>query len=278
MNMKKTFLYMIAAALTAVSCNEIRIEEPVKYGTLSISLAGEPSVDVVTKTDGALSSEQAAGYNIAVYNNAVCTGSPVFGPKTYSSLGSEPIVLAEGYYYVWAESCSSSDAERDNEGNGCVRLEGKSETAVQVKAGLAADASVTCYVANAKISVTFDDSVAGHFVDGTLKVKLSRENPFRESSASYDKGAPNKGNEDFWFNSGSVVKYEISGTSVLTQETVKKSGTIQGTGENNALASKDYIIINVKASTTSGVLKLESMFEGTNIGQSNVDAPFNPYN
>ena len=266
---------MIAAALTAVSCNEIRIEEPVKYGTLSISLAGEPSVDVVTKTDGALSSEQAAGYNIAVYNNAECTGSPVFGPKEYSSLGSEPIVLAKGNYYVWAESCLPSDAEKDN---GCVRLEGKSETPVQVKAGLAANASVTCYVANAKISVTFDASVAGHFVDGTLKVKLSRENPVRESSASYDKEAQNKGNEDFWFNSGSVVKYEISGKSVLTQETVKKSGTIQGTGENNALASKDYIIINVKASTTSGVLKLESMFEGTNIGQSNVDAPFNPYN
>lgn len=269
MNMKKTFLYMIAAALTAVSCNEIRIEEPVKYGTLSISLAGEPSVDVVTKTDGALSSEQAAGYNIAVYNNAGCTGSPVFGPKEYSSLGSEPIVLAEGNYYVWAESCLPSDAEKDN---GCVRLEGKSETAVQVKAGLAADASVTCYVANAKISVTFDDSVADKLgANNNLTVKFIGSDPERKVTATQDSKGP------FWFNAGQIVKYTISDVNF----TYVSDCSIKIDKDKNpvALAPKDNFELKISVSESAdGTLSLTPSVKTTVEKGDDIKAEFNPYN
>ena len=266
--MKKTFLYMIAAALTAVSCNEIRIEEPVKYGTLSISLAGEPSVDVVTKTDGALSSEQAAGYNIAVYNNAGCTGSPVFGPKKYSSLGSEPIVLAEGNYYVWAESCDTSDAES---GNGCIRLEGKSEQAVQVKAGFAADASVTCYVANAKISVTFDASVDDKFGGNELTVTFIGSDPERTVTATKDSKGP------FWFNAGQIVKYTISDVNF----TYVSDCSIKIDKDKNpvALAPKDNFELKISVSESAdGTLSLTPSVNKTVEKAPDITAGFNPYN
>ena len=56
-NMKKNFLYMMSAALLAVSCNSARIEDPLEYGTISLSLAGDPEIEVITK--GELSAAEA---------------------------------------------------------------------------------------------------------------------------------------------------------------------------------------------------------------------------
>lgn len=266
MNMKKAFLYMMA--IVTASCNDVRIEAPEDYGELSVVLAGEPVVDVVSKASSELTADQAKDYYIAVYSDPECTGDPVVGKTKYSEL-SNPILIPAGTYYVWAESCGTAVAENDN---GCMRLAGTSE-AVVVRAGFSESAIVDCSVVNAKVSVVFDSSVAGKFKDDALTVTLKRTDPSRTRTldAQYSEGE-----KEFWFNAGSLVKYEISGISALTKETVTATGTITGTGEGGKLAAKDNIQLNIKAVSSNGILTLESSVD-TDIEKGNIIGSFNPY-
>ena len=262
--MKKAFLYMMA--IVTASCNDVRIEAPEDYGELSVVLAGEPVVDVVSKASSELTADQAKDYYIAVYSDPECTGDPVVGKTKYSEL-SNPILIPAGTYYVWAESCETGIAENEN---GCMRLAGTSE-AVVVRAGFSESAIVDCSVVNAKVSVAFDSSVAGKFKDNALTVTLKRTDPSRTLDAQYSEGG-----KEFWFNAGSLVKYEISGISALTKETVTATGTITGTGEGGKLAAKDNIQLNIKAVSSNGILTLESSVD-TDIEKGNIIGSFNPY-
>lgn len=267
MNMKKAFLYMMVVAFGAVSCNDVRIEAPADYGELSVVLAGEPVVDVVSKAYSELTADKAKDYYIAVYDNQECTGTPKVSKTKYSEL-SNPILIPAGTYYVWAESCETGIAEN---GNGCMRLAGTSE-AVVVRAGFSESAIVDCSVVNAKVSVVFDSSVAGKFKDNALTVTLKRTDPSRTLDAEYSEGG-----KEFWFNAGSLVKYEISGISALTSERVTATGTITGTGEDGTLAARDNIQLNIKAVSSNGILTLTPSVDTNVEKEDDITVGFNPY-
>lgn len=262
-NMKNVFLYTVTAAFLALSCNAVKMEAPLKYGTLSISLSGESGLDVLTK--GELSAADAADYNIAVYNNVDCNGYAAYGPCKYSELGTDPILLQEGTYYVWAESCSSDVSQ---EGNGCVRLEGKSAEGVSVSAGFAAETSVICTVANAKVTVLFDaESLSGKFKNNDLTVTLTcaDRDPL---TAEYTAG-----DEVFWFNADTELTYTVEGTSALTGEGVEGRGTI------DALSAGSHIQLTIKAQSSQGLLELSSsVVQAVDKNEnSNINSEFNPY-
>lgn len=261
----------MSAALLAASCNSAMIEDPVQYGTLSVSLAGEPEVDVVTKGTE-LSATEAADYDVAVCSDSWCENT-VSGPVKYSSLA-EGFVLQEGTYYVWAQSCSEKAAEV---GNGCMRLEGTS-SAVEVKAGITARAELECKVANAKVTVAFDSSVAENFENGFLTVTLTQvtSDPNRILTAT-DYGKENV----FWFNAGSIVNYAISGTT-KTGKVVSGSGCINkssDTGVSNPFAAKDNYLLNVSVKqSTDGSLTLSASVDTMVEKGDDINAGFNPYN
>ena len=266
--MRKTFLYMMSAALLAVSCNAVRIEEPVQYGTLAVSLSGDPVIEVVSKAAETLTPATAANYNVAVYTSADCSGNPVEGTaKKYSELTS-PVVLPAATYYVWAESCTSDEAESDK---GVMRFEGVSP-AVEVRPGFASTATVACTVANAVVTVNFDDSVAGKIND--LKVTLVREAPSRSVVVAYSEDAKQ---QQVWFNAGSIVKYTISGTSAITQQPLTGEGC---TGTLPELGKGNNIQLNVKVASDNGVLTVSAEVEVERYVPETTVKPedFNPYN
>lgn len=270
--MRKTFLYMMSVALLAVSCNAVRIEEPVQYGTLAVSLSGDPVIEVVSKAAETLTPATAANYNVAVYTSADCSGNPVEGTaKKYSELTS-PVVLPAATYYVWAESCTSDEAEF---GKGVMRFEGVSP-AVEVMPGFASTATVACTVANAVVTVNFDDSVAGKIND--LKVTLVRETLVRETpSRSVVVAYSEDAKQQVWFNAGSIVKYTISGTSAITQQTLTGEGC---TGTLPELGKGNNIQLNVKVASDNGLLTVSADVEvETSVPETTVKPDgFNPYN
>ena len=273
---------MMSAALLAVSCNTVSIEEPVQYGTLAVSLSGDPVIEVVSKAAETLTPDKAANYNIAVYTSADCSGNPVEGTaKKYSELTS-PVVLPAATYYVWAESCTAADAES---GKGVMRFEGVSP-AVEVRPGFASTATVECTVANAVVTVNFDDSVAGK-ING-LEVTLVRETPSRSVKVAYADVAGEDENENenenenekqqqVWFNAGSIVKYTISGTSAITQQPLTGEGC---TGTLPTLNVGNNVQLNIKVASDNGVLTVSADVEvETSVPETTVKPDgFNPYN
>ncbi len=267
--MKKTFLYMISAALLAVSCNNAMIEDPVQYGTLSVSLAGEPGVEVVTKTDP----EGLPDYNVALYNTD-SEGKPVgalFYKRTYAQLEADPFVVEAGKSYcVWAESCIPDAAESANSGYGKPRYEGVSG-AVLVEAGRAKTANVTCNVANAKVSVQLSDDAATQEALADVKVTISKQ--WTESSSTITKNIVLDSTTPAWFNPReSVTTYIVEAKSeLLGGETITGEGTLP------ALEGGNHYKINVIAESKNGHLTLKVNTD-TNISfGGNIDAGFNPY-
>ena len=261
---------MMSAALLAVSCNTVSIEEPVQYGTLAVSLSGDPVIEVVSKAAETLTPDKAANYNIAVYTSADCSGNPVEGTaKKYSELTS-PVVLPAATYYVWAESCTAADAES---GKGVMRFEGVSP-AVEVRPGFASTATVECTVANAVVTVNFDDSVDGKIND--LKVTLVRETPSRSVEVAYaDVAGEDEKQQQVWFNAKSTVKYTISGTSAITQQPLTGEGC---TGTLPTLNAGNNVQLNIKVASDNGVLTVLSDVE-INVPETTVKPDgFNPYN
>ena len=263
MNMKKAFLYMVVVAFGAVSCNEAMIEEQVGYGELSLSLTGDPAVDVITRTGSVeLSADEAADYNIWVCDaesNAFVVPSQQF---------TSSISVPAGSYKVWAESCTEKAAEN---GQGCVRYLGNSgDEAVVVTAGGSANAEVHCSVANALVEIVFDSSLEGKF-QGNLDVTLTRTASGNMSDRTvtlegkYVAGADA---EEVWFSSGSKVAYSVSGK--LTDGT-----DVTGSGTLESLAAKSYTQLVIKVNS-DGTLQLSPKVE-RDVDETVEDKPFNPY-
>lgn len=258
--MKKALLYVMA--IVTASCNDVRIEAPEDYGELSVVLAGEPVVDVITRTGSVeLSADEAADYNIWVCDaesNAFVVPSQQF---------TSSISVPAGSYKVWAESCTEAEAEA---GQGCVRYLGNSgDEAVVVTAGGSANAEVHCSVANALVEVVFDSSLEDR-IQGNLTVTLAREKSDNMSArtvkleGNYDAGADA---EKVWFSSGSKVAYSVSGK--LTDGT-----DVAGSGTLDDLEAKSYTQLVIKVN--DGTLQLSSEVK-TLVNETVKDEPFNPY-
>lgn len=257
--MKKFNLSLLAASCLFAACNTAKIEDPVQYGTLSVALADEPIVEVVTKAPTTLvkTSDDAKNYVVRVYDdNNVQQGEDV----TFYDFA--PVTLPLGTYYVTAENCSESQAEN---GNGQIRLYGSSGDVVLALNSLVQTAEVNCTVANAKVSVEFEASSLGVIPD--LKVVLkggttdTRKNTGLEIAAS-------ESITETWFNP-SDLSYEISGT--FNDKIVSKNG-------ERKLAAKDNIKLLVKVNKDNGQLSISTITVDTDLnGLETLNPEFNPY-
>ena len=270
--MRKTFLYMISAVLLAVSCNNAMIEDPVQYGTLSVSLAGEPGIEVVTRA------EEKESVDLDAFNIYASSSASAKLLGTYGSLknSTELIRLQAGDYMIYAENCNATEAES---GNGCKRMYGNDD--VTISAGTSSEAEISCAVVNAKVSVVFNANVQDRFKDNVLTVTFSRDADSDRGLAARGCEATYKtGNESFWFNAGSVVTYTISGTPVGSDEPLTVSGSIKldDNKQPAALEARDNFELNVSVKqSTDGSLKLTASVDTMVEKGDDINAGFNPY-
>ena len=251
--MRKIVYSFIAACLLTASCAK-EADAPLKYGTLSITLAGDPSFDVTTKAPVKLeqSSEEAAGYTVRIYNDE--------NVKKYEAPYSKfvPQTLRLGTYYVTAENCTEKEAE---EGNGMMRLYGRSQN-VTLSATKPEDAAeISCTVSNAKVAVVYDDSVAGLF-DGltTVLSKTGRTVEVPEAASG----------TEIWFNP-SEITYTISGIFNATGNKVSLSAPL-------SLEAKDNIKLMVKVNLSSGQIQVPTIQVDAEIAKpEEIEEEFNPY-
>ena len=266
--MKKNFLYMMSAALLAVSCNSARIEDPLEYGTISLSLAGDPEIEVITK--GELSAAEAKDYNIWVCDT---DGNVVVESQDFKS----SIIVPAGDYVVWAESCTESEAETDF---GCRRYLGSSgEQEVTVVPGGLAEATVNCYVANALVEVVFHSSIKNQ-ISGNISVELKREaangvgvrtvtlkGTYVEPSGT-DEEASKVNSKEVWFTSGSTITYKVSGITTGGDD-LYSEGTLSD------LQPKSWTQLVIKVSSDGTLTLVPNV--NTDVTEGTITAPYNPY-
>ena len=273
------FLYAIAVASMAIACNSAIIDSPQRYGTISVSL-GSPDVGVVTKADPVTltpGSEGASDYTVRIFNDADENKYEV----TYDMF-TEPKVLPFDTYYVTVENCNESAAE---DGLGVMRLYGRTEDDIILDAScLSASLVINCTVANAKVSVVFDESVKGKF--SSLTVTLTRaedqENnlPSRIVEISQPASFPENAAEsvtEAWFNASSVLTYTIEGKF----EAGGVNNDISISNEANepiVLGARNHVKLVVRASYGEIVSDVQKIDFDTEIADPTViPGGFNPY-
>lgn len=257
--MKRKLIGTALIAMAAVACNT-KIDTPEVYGELSVSLSGEPVVEVVSKAAETLdpTDPEATNYTVSIYDskNALRYQSP------YSTFEAQKLVL--GTYYVSAENCTDVQAE---EGNGRMRLYGRSADVTLTADALVQEAEVSCVVANAKVSVQFDESVQGRFSE--LQVSLTGGTK-RTTPVIIEQTAIGTVTEA-WFNP-SELTYTITGT--FTGSGMNKPVNIS---RDITLSAKDNIILLVKVNLENGQL-MPSVAVDTQIDNpTEVPEEFNPY-
>lgn len=258
--MNKKILTAAALALMTVACTQ-KVEQPLKYGQLSVSLSGEPSVEVVTKATALdQTSEDAKDYTVRIYDKTDAPGLKY--EASYYEFATQTLPL--GTYYVTAENCTEAEAET---GNGQMRLAGKSADVTLSADALTGTATVECAVTNAKVSVQFDASVAGRFSD--LKVTLSGGTTRAEAITVAETVSDVV--TETWFNP-SALTYTISGT--FTGSGMNKEVNLSKSIE---LAAKNNIMLLVKVNLENGQLT-PSVTIDTTIDEPTVEnGEFNPY-
>lgn len=195
--MRRTFIY-IMILMIFVSCSKLSEQ----YGALALSVSSEVEVDVQTKSEQA---GQFDSYNIHI--TGIHTGNDPYEASLVYGETDWPLTLPFGLYSITAESCTEDVAHSANEGFGCVRFMGMIE-GVQVKTPVstATDVSVVCTMANAKLSITFDDGFLSDFQNVRAEVVLGDRIVTITSDQASDVQA--------YFNVGqeSVLTYTVYGT------------------------------------------------------------------
>lgn len=243
--------------ILAVACQTEKIDSAVEYGILDIAISEDPSLDVVVK------STDVSDFNVSIYKSS--DPSPAYGPMKFSNFTAK--VLPLGSYYVTAESCTEAEAES---GAGKMRLSGKSAEIIISKEAISQTATVECTVANAKVSVSFDSSLASYFTKNDLKVEIKGGTTSKTVTANYSAAAA-----EFWFNP-SEIQYTVSGTFVPTGTSGEEKG-LKLTGYRS-LTAKDNVSLVVKLNLENGEIVAPTIEVSTELSsQETVDAEFNPY-
>lgn len=193
-------LYIYAFMLLAVASCSQKLSGPDLYGSLDLKISFDVEAEVSTKTDDAGSF---ALYNISLTGTR--TGNDPYTASVVYGEIEAPLVLPYGLYSVEAESCTEIQA---HEGYGCVRFYGMTE-GVQVKAPVEnpTPVSVECRMANAKVTVAFDEGFLSDFTDVRAELAMGdRKLTLTPEQASSVQAYFNVG------VSGSEIHYSVFGS------------------------------------------------------------------
>lgn len=209
--MKK--IYLFAALLLAVSCQESIIERRVD-GCLSLRLENSPAMEVVTKGDAGAEALSTDDFNVYV-SSALSTYSYI-----YKSMP-DVITLPVGTYVVSADNVSEEESVSQPDIWGQVRYAGQSDP-VEVVAGLnPAYVTLTCTMANTAVSVTFGENIDKHFTDYTITAYTSsdRKLVFTPSNTAGDDAV-------VAYYPATTLNYAFSGKYLQEQEPMTITGSL----------------------------------------------------
>lgn len=273
------FLYAIAVASMAVACNSAIIDSPQRYGTISVSL-GSPDVGVVTKADPVTltpESKGASDYTVRIFNDDDEKKHEV----TYD-IFTEPKILPFDTYYVTVENCNETAAE---DGFGVMRLYGRTVDDIILDASnLSASPVINCTVANAKVSVVFDESVKGKFESLTVTLNRAADDennlPSRTVVISQPVSFPENSTESIaeaWFNASSVLSYTIEG--VFDAGGIRNNISLSNEVDKPiVLGARNHVKLVVRASYGELVSDVQKIDFDTEIADPTViPGGFNPY-
>ena len=253
--MKKVII-ITALTVLAASCQRIELSKPLQYGSLSVAMDAEVKVEAVTKA--AATAEELANYKVKVIGQDQASTSYYDG--LYSAF--KPLKLPLGTYTVSAENCTSTDAETETEtGHGCKRLFGSTSVEIS-ETNLNPTAEFTCSVANALVTVVFDDSATQHIKD--LKVSLTGGTSGRTVSVTTS-------GTEVWFNP-STVSWAITGKITSINKPVNMTGS-------KSLVAKNHLKIVVSVNLDNGQISAKpSITLETNLSEAKEhNEVFNPY-
>ena len=131
-----------------------------RQGLFSIDLSADSLVaEVETRAPRNLTTDEAANYLVTLSQE----GTTLWEHKVFSTItvADRTQPLGNGYV-VLAENVTAEDAESTNDGWGCQRFAGESE-AFAVTSGQTTYVTVPCRMANAGLSVVFDESFTNYF-------------------------------------------------------------------------------------------------------------------
>ena len=250
--MKKVII-ITALTVLAASCQRIELSKPLQYGSLSVAMDAEVKVEAVTKAPA--TAEELKNYKVKVIGQDQASTSYYDG--LYSAF--KPLKLPLGTYTVSAENCNSAVAE---DGNGCKRLYGSTSVEIS-ETNLNPTAEFTCSVANALVTVVFDDSATQHIKD--LKVSLTGGTSGRTVSVTTS-------GTEVWFNP-STVSWKITGKITSINKNVEMTGS-------KSLVAKNHLKIVVSVNLDNGQISAKpSITLDTNLSEAEEqNKVFNPYN
>lgn len=168
----KKLLALAGIALIAAACTNN--DEPVQEcGQINLTLENStaPEIEVSTRTVTDLTETDAKDYNIQVLQN----GNVKLESTNFLTFKNTTFIFPIGSgYTVTAESCTEEVGQSANDGVGQIRYFGTSAP-FEVRTNEISNVKVTCTMANAKVSIAYDEVFAQVFNGYTVEVSTEAE-------------------------------------------------------------------------------------------------------
>lgn len=199
--MKRIILIYSIMMLAAASCTQ-KMPMPDSYGALALTVSSDVKVEVQTKAESLYDD-----YNI--YITGTRTGNDPYTRTLVYGEAEWPLTLPYGLYRIEAESCTEQQAQISNDGYGCVRYRGIAQD-VQVMTPTTAPTpvSVACTMANAKVSISFDEGFLEDFEDVRVEMAIAE----RTVAVTSSEAVSVKTYFNVDQNTGSVMTYTVYGS------------------------------------------------------------------
>lgn len=243
----KKLLALAGIALIAAACTNN--DEPVQEcGQINLTLENStaPEIEVNTRTVTDLTETDAKDYNIQVLQN----GNVKLESTNFLTFKNTTFIFPIGSgYTVTAESCTEEVGQSANDGVGQIRYFGTSAP-FEVRTNEISNVKVTCTMANAKVSIAYDEVFAQVFNGYTVEVSTEAE-PSR--IITFDSKNPN-------------LKCTVSGTY---------KGNVRTATQTIQLEAAKWYKLNIKTSA-SGRIDMGISVNDT-VEEKPQDVEVNPY-
>lgn len=260
----KKLLTLAGIALIAAACTGN--DEPAQEcGQINLTLENStaPEIEVNTRTITDLTETDAKDYNIQVLQD----GSVKLESTNYLTFKNTTFIFPIGSgYTVTAESCTEENAKTANDGAGQIRYFGTSDPFV-IQTNEVSNVKVTCTMANAKVSIDYDEVFAQVFSGYTVTV-CTESDPSREMIFDSD-GKCKDTHDAAFFNIDTQnpnLKCTVSGSY---------KGNTRTATQTIPLEAAKWYKLNIKTSA-SGRIDMGISVDDT-VEETTQDVEVNPY-
>lgn len=260
----KKLLALAGIALIAAACTNN--DEPVQEcGQINLTLENStaPEIEVSTRTVTDLTETDAKDYNIQVLQN----GNVKLESTNFLTFKNTTFIFPIGSgYTVTAESCTEEVGQSANDGVGQIRYF-RTSAPFEVRTNEISNVKVTCTMANAKVSIAYDEVFAQVFNGYTVEVSTEAE-PSRIITFDSN-GKCNSIYDAAFFNIDSKnpnLKCTVSGTY---------KGNVRTATQTIQLEAAKWYKLNIKTSA-SGRIDMGISVDDT-VEEKPQDVEINPY-